>query len=144
MPRLPLFLAIAGLVPFVGGALANHLADGALLGMARYSLPVYAAVILAFLGGAQWGFALAPGADDSQRPFRLIAAMAPPVVGWLVMLLPQITPQVRYLILAGSLVLWAAIDHIFARRGWGPDWYPRLRWPITAVAVLSLIAGAQF
>ncbi|PJK29085.1 DUF3429 domain-containing protein [Minwuia thermotolerans] len=144
MPRIALILALLGLVPFVGGAVANHVAEGGYLGWARYSMPVYAAVILSFLGGAQWGFALAPGGDHSWRSFRLIAAMVPPVAAWLVLLLPQITPQLRYLILAGCLVLWAVIDHLFARQGWGPDWYPRLRWPVTAAAALSLVAGSQF
>ena len=36
---------------------------------------------------------------------------------------------IAYLILAGLLLLWAVIDHVYARKGWAPGWYPSLRWP---------------
>ena len=144
MPRLPLILAVLGLIPFVWGAWTAHFGEGGWLGIARFSMPIYAAIILSFLGGAQWGMALAPGAPDGNRAIRLLISMIPSVAGWVIMTLPFTAPQNKYLILAGLLVLWAAIDHIYVRRGWAPDWYLMLRWPITAVAAGCMVLGSLY
>jgi len=144
MPRTPLMLAILGLIPFVGGAWMVHFGEGGWLGIARFSMPIYAAIILSFLGGAQWGFALAEGAAQPARIIRLVIAMIPSIAGWLIMTLPFTSPQNKYLILAGLLLLWAAIDHVYARQGWAPGWYPALRWPITLVAAGAMIAGSTW
>ncbi|WP_417514977.1 DUF3429 domain-containing protein [Minwuia sp.] len=144
MPRTPVFLAMAGLVPFVGGAWMVHFGEGGWLGIARFSMPIYAAVILSFLGGTQWGFALAPGARQDARAVRLLIAMVPSIAGWLIMALPFTAPQNKYLMFAGLLILWAAIDHVYARRGWAPDWYPKLRWPITIIAAGSMVIGSTY
>lgn len=144
MPRAPLILAILGLIPFVGGSWMVHMAEGGWLGIARFSMPIYAAIILSFLGGAQWGFALADGARDTGRTIRLCVAMVPSIAGWLIMTLPFTAPQNKYLIFAALLVIWAAIDHFYARRGWVPDWYPGLRWPVTVVAAASMVIGSFY
>lgn len=144
MPRLALFLALLGLVPFAAGAWMVHFAEGGWLGIARFSMPIYAAIILSFLGGAQWGFALADHARPEGRTFRLLVAMVPSIAGWLMMALPFTAPQNKYLMFAGLLVMWALIDHVYARRGWAPGWYPRLRWPVTAVAAVSMILGSLY
>lgn len=144
MPRTAVILAALGLLPFVGGAWMVHFAEGGWLGIARFSMPIYAAIILSFLGGAQWGFTLADGARQDGRGFRLVVAMIPSIAGWVMMALPFTAPQNKYLIFAGLLVLWAIIDHFYARRGWAPAWYPTLRWPVTAVAAASMAAGSLY
>lgn len=144
MLRVPLILALLGLVPFVAGSWMVHMAEGGWLGIARFSMPIYAAIILSFLGGAQWGFALADGARQEGRTVRLLIAMVPSIAGWLIMTLPFTAPQNKYLILASLLVLWAVIDHVYAARGWAPKWYPGLRWPITAMAAASMVVGSLY
>ncbi len=139
IPPLPLLLSVLGLIPFVGGVVAIEYAEGGWKGWAIYSLPVYGALILSFLGGTTWGFALA----DPQRrlvPLRLILAMAPSIAAWLIMFQP---PSNRMLSLAACLIVWAALDHLMARRALLPEWYPKLRWPMTLIAAASLIAGSQ-
>lgn len=144
MPRTAMLLAVLGLVPFVAGAWMVHFGEGGWLGIARFSMPIYAAIILSFLGGAQWGFALADGARPEGRIIRLLVAMVPSVAGWLLMTLPFTAPQNKYLMLAGLLALWALIDQVYAKRGWAPAWYPRLRWPITVIAVASMVVGSLY
>jgi hypothetical protein len=144
MPKTALILSILGLIPFLAGGWMVHIAEGGWLGIARFSMPIYAAIILSFLGGAQWGFTLARGVDQKFLTIRLTIAMVPSIAGWLMMALPFTAPQNKYLIFAALLVLWAAIDHIYANRGWIPDWYPGLRWPITALAAASLVVGSLY
>lgn len=139
IPALPLLLSILGLIPFVGGVVAIEFAEGGYKGWAIYSLPVYGALILSFLGGTTWGFAL----GDAQKrfvPIRLILAMAPSIVAWLIMFQP---PASRMLSLAGCLIVWAMLDQLMAHRDLLPAWYPKLRWPMTLVAAASLVVGAQ-
>lgn len=144
MPRSAAVLAALALLPFLAGGWMVHLAEGGWLSIARFSMPIYAAIVLSFLGGAQWGFALASGAPTQARSLRLAIAMVPSFAGWLIMALPFTTPQNKYLILAALLVLWAAIDHIYATRNWVPDWYPGMRWPFTALAAASLVVGSLY
>jgi hypothetical protein len=144
MPRTAAALTLMALVPFVAGGWMVHVAEGGWLGIARFSMPIYAAVILSFLGGAQWGFVLADGARQEGRAFRLFVAMLPPIAGWIMMALPFTAPQNKYLMFAALLVLWAVIDHFYARKGWVPGWYPSLRWPFTALAATSLVVGSLY
>ncbi|MDF1721026.1 MAG: DUF3429 domain-containing protein [Minwuia sp.] len=138
IPALPLLLSVLGLIPFVGGVIAIEFAEGGYKGWAIYSLPVYGALILSFLGGTTWGLAL----GDAQRRFvapRLILAMAPSIAAWMIMFQP---PSNRMLLLAACLIVWAVVDHLMARRDLLPAWYPKLRWPITLIAAASLVVGS--
>lgn len=139
IPAMPLLLSVLGLIPFVGGVVAIEFAEGGWKGWAIYSLPVYGAIILSFLGGTTWGFALA---DSQQRrvSLRLVIAMAPSIAAWMIMFQP---PTNRMLSLAACLVIWAAVDHLMVRHDLLPGWYPKLRWPITLIAAASLVVGSQ-
>lgn len=89
VPAVPLILGLAGLMPFVWGA-----------------------VILTFMSGALWAFAMTGGGPETAGR-NLIRGFA------------------------GLLVL----DYAFAHWGLAPPWWMRLRLILTAVAVLCLAAG---
>jgi len=139
--RLPMILTFAGLIPFVGGAWLVHHGEGGWLGIARFALPMYAAVIVSFLAGAQWGLAL--GASNA-RALRLCLSMPPPMLAWLMLALPFTAPQNKYLLFALMLLALAVIDHFYARRGWAPGWYPALRWPASIIAAGCMVVASQF
>ena len=65
-PRPAVALGFAGLIPFVGLALLAHMAPIDVALRAQYSLSVYGAVILGFMGGCRWGFA-ASGMGEGTR-----------------------------------------------------------------------------
>ena len=84
LPLIAVLLGVAGLIPFVGCGLAALGPDDAQARTAMLALTGYGAVILAFLGGVHWGFALAPStAEQSARALsrRLLLGVVPSLIG---------------------------------------------------------------
>lgn len=140
IPAAASILGWAGVVPFAGLTLA------AALGLA---LPVptglaligYGAVILSFMGGAQWGLTVrAPdGADRSIRGYA--ASVLPALLAWPCLLLPE---RPALILLAVGFAALLAYDLRTVRQGQAPPWYGRLRSQLTiAVTLLLLIAAAS-
>ena len=127
--------------PFAGLAFAGLFAGSPLDEQAGSALAAYGAVILSFLGGVQWGLAIANGPDGSAMfSRRLGMSVVPSLLGWVALLLP-ISPGLLMLALAFGLVL--LVDLRSTRHPETPIWYPRLRWPLTSAVVLSLFLGAS-
>lgn len=96
----------------------------------------YGALILSFLGGARWGFEV-----TRTRPRHLVVALAmlPTLAGLALLLLP---PGLRSLQLAG-IALLLGVHYLWDLRAAGlPQWYPRLRSPLTAGAIFGLVFEA--
>jgi hypothetical protein len=141
VPRAPLFLGLAGLVPFAWGAATLYmpaLADWGVRTLGpRFVGPyvglAYGTVILAFMSGVLWGFAT--------RATGAIAA-----TGYTLSVLPALwafffvgggpTSAAIYLI-AGFLGL-LGLDALFWAQGLAPRWWMQLRLLLTAGVVLSL------
>jgi len=104
---------------------------------------VYAAVILSFLGGAWWGLAAAKAAPDRLWSW-LAMAVVPSLVAAAAPLTGLIAPSPRgmALLLAIGLVVSLAGDRRLARAGLAPDWWMRLRVPLSVgLAAETLAAG---
>lgn len=144
--RLAWLLAALGVLPFVAATVAllspaTHIRIPAIAGMVTY-----AAVILSFLGGIEWGVALndpyagAPRAEkDRLRATALVLSVIPSLAGWGVLWLPS--PQWQ---LGSALALFVAVwvgDLMLARRGLLPSWFVDLRTAITAAVVATLGAA---
>jgi len=71
MPALAILLGIVGLAPFIGCGMGAMARDGESDRM-LVALVAYGAVVLAFLGGMQWGFALPAGTDVRRQRWRLV------------------------------------------------------------------------
>jgi len=99
----------------------------------RLSL-IYGAVILGFLGGIQWGIALAWG-NPRIALRRLCVSMVPPL--WAVMALSLPVSLCTVLLIVGLAVLlvyeWLERSDVSY-----PPWYLSLRLQLTAVLSLSL------
>jgi hypothetical protein len=138
IPPAALWLGLGGLVPFAACAAAVVFDLGLpLIGDPARALAGYGAVILSFLGGARWGFALRM--QDSGLQARAFAlAVCPSIAGWLLLLAPP------PLALAASPVLFLLLglaDRRMTDVG-APAWYARLRTLLTAIVVLTLLATA--
>ncbi len=143
IPRAPLLLGLAGLLPFLWGVAtlwSDPLAESALaLTGPRFVGPFvllsYGTIILAFMSGVLWGFAT--------RAEGAVAAS-----GYALSVLPALwafffvgggpTSAAIYLIFGFLGVL--GLDWMFWRQGLAPPWWMTLRIGLTAVVCLCLLS----
>lgn len=140
MPALAILLGIAGLVPFVGCGLGAMARDGEADRMLA-ALIAYGAVMLAFLGGMQWGFALPAGTEVRRQRWRLVLGVLPPLLGWLALLVALVAPGwVALAMLTAGFIGTALGEHRAAAQDHVvPSGYLWLRWALTVVAAAMLI-----
>lgn len=150
-PRLPpaaLLLGVAGLIPFVAlGILTLTTDNEALAQRYLWALVAYGGVILAFLGGIHWGFALRPApSPDGMAPSgrreaaRLGLGVLPSLIGWAAMLTPLLAvPEIGLAILIAGFVGVVATEARWGRREALPPGYMALRWGLSVVVVAALV-----
>jgi hypothetical protein len=131
------WLTFAGAIPFIAGSAAIWLAPNQYRSFAFNVLIVYAAVILSFLGGIQWGMAvnLIDSAPKSARNIFLLSVV-PSLLAWGMLLLPE--PRSRILV---AIVLFAfvwVIDALLNVQKLIPQWFFKLRSTITVIVIASL------
>ena len=119
----------------------NPFVDGSLREQTTVALTAYGAVILSFLGGIHWGLAInaiAAGSEEGRLFRRLGCSVVPALIGWIAFLMPR---TVSLSVLAVAFIAVLYLDVMASRNGEAPDWYPRLRVPLTITVVLSLATG---
>ena len=135
LSSLAIVLGVAGLIPF---AVLSVFALGQGADRSAIALCDYAAVILAFLGGVHWGFALPDPAAAGERA-RLGLGVVPSLVGWVGLLLVTaigINAGLAVLVLgfAGTITM----ERRAAEAGLMPRGYLGLRYGLSA-AVLGML-----
>ncbi|MEM9145237.1 MAG: DUF3429 domain-containing protein [Pseudomonadota bacterium] len=138
VPPAAMRLGYAGLIPFVGLALASVAAPNPWRIEAEVALIVYGAAILSFMGGCRWGFAAAE-MGDGPTTGNLAVSVLPALNGWLAALLGG---WLGLMLLALAFLCLLAADLALTNRGGAPAWWPNLRWPLTLGAVVSLLTSA--
>ena len=127
-------IGLAGLLPFVGGAIAMWALPVADRDGVATALLAYGATIVAFLGGLHWGLA----ARGNQSSAQYVWGVMPSLAAWGALLLP---PPIGLAVLAAALVACYTVDRrVFPAQGLA-GWMP-LRAVLTVVAAASCIAGA--
>ena len=134
-PKAAKVLGAAGALPFVGLALLAVAGPTDWHDFASTALIAYGAVILSFLGGIQWGLAIAADVSTTVLVRRLSISVIPSLIGWLSLLAAR---DVGLILVASTLLVVLAIDVVAVRSGEAPGWYTRLRWPLTLAAATSL------
>ncbi len=143
-PRPALILGLAGLIPFLWGAitvLSPPLADWTMRSIGPrfagpYVMLFYGAIILSFMSGVLWGFAT-----------RLEGAQAG--AGYVLSVIPALWaffttgggPGSAGIYLMTGFAGLLAIDWLFWRYGVAPEWWMGLRVPLTAVVLACLAIG---
>ncbi len=144
MPPSAWWLGVHGLIPFVGCTVVSIVCAYNVSVIAREALLFYGAVILSFLGGIQWGFSV-KGEDVALtvKPSmgRLCLTTVPALIGWLSLMLP---PGVSSIVLMVAFIMTLIIDLIKVRDYEAPNWYPKLRWPLTVIVTCCLILSVRF
>lgn len=136
IPRSALILGVAGLIPFFGlsGAIAFRISVP--YGSASLWLAAYGAIILSFMGGAQWGLAVAKarlGGLTSWRAYGV--SVIPALVAWPALFLPI---SWAFATLSVTFACLLGYDLWTVRRGEAPPWYGQLRLGLTSAVVLCL------
>ncbi|SEM29252.1 Protein of unknown function [Roseovarius tolerans] len=144
IPRAPLILGLAGLLPFLWGALTVLVPDLGLwtaqtLGprfAGPYVMLFYGAVILSFMSGVLWGFAAWATGTLATTGYALSVI---PALWAFFMTGGGPTSAGMNLIFgfAGLLLL----DLQFARWGLAPAWWMPLRLLLSAVVIACLAVG---
>ena len=136
VPRSVAIYGALGLIPFWAPSLIAW-ARPEFADAMRTALAIYAALVLSFLGGARWAFAVTP---PSVNGLVVSLAMLPTLVGFGLLLAPAGAQWARLPGLAVALLVMGAWD---LRRGDPPGWYPRLRGLLTLGAVSGVAMGAS-
>ncbi len=143
IPRAPLALGLAGLLPFLAGA-ANSLGLTAglsfpepphpfsILGEGPALLIAYATVILSFMSGILWGFA-----TRSTRPAFYVLSVVPALWAFFTLGDPQ-DQLLRFMV--GFLML-SLVEQLYIKAGLTPDWWQPLRATLTIVVLICLYCG---
>ena len=141
IPRAALLLGLAGLIPFVWGALTASFPALAIWSVAhigpRFTGPYvglfYGAVILAFMSGVLWGFATrATGAvATSGYALSVIPAL------WAFFMTGGGPTSAGTYLIAGFIGL-LGLDWLFWKQGLAPGWWLHLRLPLTVIVVACL------
>jgi hypothetical protein len=138
IPRPALLLGLAGLIPFLWGALtvlSPELAQwgGAALGprfVGPYVQVFYGAIILAFMSGVLWGFATK---TEGWQGYTL--SVLPAL--WAFFTTGGGAERAALALIAGFIGL-LALDRHFWKTGAAPAWWMRLRVLLTTIVVLAL------
>jgi hypothetical protein len=146
IPRAPLILGLAGLLPFIGGAFISTFSD---IAPSADSYPIiiandgikllalYGTIILSFMSGVLWGFATK--AEGAKATTGYVLSVLPAL--WaLFMRGAKPVETLPYLIIGfiGLLIL----DYLFSREGLTPPWWMPLRILLTSIVVICLAIGA--
>lgn len=145
IPRAPLWLGLAGLLPFAW-SLATLWSPALALWTAGWIGPrfigpyvglFYGAVILSFMSGVLWGFA---ARADAAAAAPLYAMSVLPAL-WAFFTTGGGDVSAARALIAGFLVL-LVLDWTFWRHGLAPPWWMALRLILTAGVVLCLLPVA--
>ena len=139
IPRAPLLLGLAGLIPFIWGAMTILFPDLAIWGqmtlggrfIGPYIQLFYGAIILAFMSGVLWGFAA-----KTDRAIGYILSVIPAL--WAFLMTGGGPVAAAMNLIVGFLGL-LMLDWQFWRWRLTPPWWMQLRVLLTAIVAVTLL-----
>ena len=145
IPTAPLWLGLAGVLPFVWGSisawrpdLVQPVTDWLGSGFVGRNLQLtYGAVILSFMSGVLWGFACK--ALSHKAPLYFGLSVLPAL--WATFLLASAAPM-QFAALIGGFIALFGLDVMFFRWGLTPDWWLKLRALLTTLVLVCLSLAA--
>lgn len=144
IPAAALLLGLAGLIPFIWGALlvlglgtepALSL-PSVLSGDGRLVMLRYGGIILPFMAGVLWGFATRGRGAQAVAAYALSVL---PALWWFFM--PGTGASSALMNLATGFVGLLILDYAFQIWGLAPSWWMTLRLQLTAIVLICLGIG---
>lgn len=135
--RIAWFLTAIGVLIFAGATATLTVSDAHVRVPAIAALVTFSAIVLAHLGGIEWGLALREeSGNETTRAIALGLASVPSIAAWGVLWLPS--PQWQIGTALGLFVaVWGA-DMWLSRHGLLPSWFVDLRTAVTVIVALIL------
>jgi hypothetical protein len=144
IPRAPLFLGLAGVLPFAWGALTYLIDPLAAWGAANlgprfigpYVQLFYGAVILSFMSGVLWGFATKTSGARAATGYAL--SVLPALWAFFMTGGGPVAAGLNLMFGFAGLLL---LDVMFSVWGLTPAWWLRLRVLLTSLVLACLAVG---
>lgn len=144
IPSMPLALGLAGLIPFVWGALTYLNGDLNAWGSAHlgprlvgpYVQLFYGSVILSFMSGVLWGFATK--ATGKQAATGYVLSVIPALWAFFMTGGGPVGAGTNLIFGFAGLML---LDYAFFTWGLTPEWWMRLRVLLTSIVLICLAIG---
>ena len=141
IPTAPLWLGLAGVLPFIWGTIsswsidiAQPIADWHGSSFVGRELQLtYGAVILSFMSGVLWGFACK--APSPKAPLYFGLSVLPAL--WAAFLLAS-AATMQFAALIGGFIALFGLDVMFFRHSLTPDWWLKLRALLTTLVLVCL------
>ncbi len=142
IPPAPLLLGLAGLLPFLWGALTVLVPSLGVWGAAAigprfvgpYVQLAYGTVILSFMSGVLWGFSTQAAGAVAATGYALSTLPAL----WAFFFVGGGPVSAAIYLMAGFLGI-LGLDWMFQRQGLAPAWWMSLRLLLTGIVLLSLL-----
>ena len=135
VPRIPLFLTMVGLVPFIFLSLGIWFLNHALKPIALYYLLNYSVIIITFIGAIYWGVAMEKG-EKYFKPYFI--SVIPALLCWL-MFMGFFSNYILILVFfIFSFFFMYLVDVKYVRSNFFPTWYLALRKIVSVIVLLCL------
>ncbi|NXA31621.1 TMM69 protein, partial [Eudromia elegans] len=136
-PKPALYLSLAGLIPLVSVPLAMAV-QGTYYPELAFAQITYGAMVVSFLGGIKWGFAIPENSPAKPDWLNLANSVVLPLFAWQVFFFEDVTLGALLLVMG----LGIALHYDLGLLPTYPAWFKALRVVTTLVAVVSLLATA--
>ncbi|MCI5097988.1 MAG: DUF3429 domain-containing protein [Rhodobacteraceae bacterium] len=144
IPRAPLLLGLAGLIPFVWGTLTYLNPSLQAWGISQlgprfvgpYIQLFYGSVILSFMSGVLWGFATK--ANGRQAAVGYSLSVLPALWAFFMTGGGPVGAGTNLMFGFAGLLL---LDAAFSRWGLTPEWWMQLRVLLTSIVLICLAVG---
>ena len=141
IPRSALILGLAGLIPFLWGAVTVVIPGLAAWGsgvfgsrfVGPYVQLFYGTIILAFMSGVLWGFATKAEGREAAVGYAL--SVLPALWAFFMVGSGPVSASIN---LAAGFIGLLGLDYSFWRQGLAPPWWMQLRILLTVVVVACL------
>ena len=136
--RLAYLLTLLGVTPFVVAAAVVASGPTEHQALVIQLVTTYAAVILSFLGGIQWGIGVSI-ADSAPRSAQTLfmLSIVPSMLAWALLFVAQ--PNARVLVAISLFGFVWVVDALLCLQKIIPAWFFRLRSIVTAIVIASMI-----
>jgi len=142
MPKIQKFawgVGLAGLIPFVLPIILMWFVSQDTLNAIETMQFAYAGLIIIFMGGVQWGYAVRQGV--SAHWVQILVSIIPTLIVFgILSFLPLFKPyQITFM-----FVVMLVLQAIFDQKTMIDIWFVKLRWVLTSVASIALLSMAIF